>query len=62
MVDANRCLGHWLNIQKKKEIITIKGNFFNIYKLITQFQCINYYIISFLVCLTTTRRHQLAFP
>jgi len=27
--------------------------FLTFYKLITQFQCINYYIISFLVCLTS---------
>jgi len=42
---------------------TKKGNYYHkrklfltFYKLITQFQCINYYIISFLICLTSSSR------
>ena len=48
--------GHWLSI-----IIIIKGNcFWLYYNLITQFQCINYYIIFFFISLTSAQH--LAFP
>jgi len=53
MGHANRCPKALIKHTKKGNYYHKRKLFLTFYKLITQFQCINYYIISILVCLTS---------